>query len=289
MFVRPDWKTAIAYHDIEKASLTRIAWEFLRRNPDYQKAWWTYAQDVRELAALDQDVARYADLFLTANVTSAMLDSFWDATTREKLRHGLYDYGFFAPVPGIDGRFEPLDRQRGRSWGLDGMPHPMQSYYPTVVRFSSIGNTVWTPSSHSLKELEDEHRKLGKIFSIESNLIVLQIDLSLPLEVIESTVLRHIRWIRQHRINNHQLEIVKSRALSNARYVEYLRILDGASAGVAAPDIGLELAPRANNDLPDRPRDKRFRAALNEAKRIQATGYRVLPLLQRAGTMQRKK
>jgi Uncharacterized conserved protein (DUF2285) len=82
---------------------------------------------------------------------------------------------------------------------------------------------------------------------------------------------------------------VKSRALTKARYAEYLRILDGEAAGFSATQIGESISPDANNAAPDRPRDKRFRAALNEARRLQADGYRVLPLLEKIPAERKKK
>jgi len=35
----PDWRDASRYPPVEGTSGTRWAWEFLRRNPDYQKAY----------------------------------------------------------------------------------------------------------------------------------------------------------------------------------------------------------------------------------------------------------
>lgn len=38
-FLAPDWKQAGLYPDPSRASMARWAWEFLRRNSDYQAAW----------------------------------------------------------------------------------------------------------------------------------------------------------------------------------------------------------------------------------------------------------
>ena len=119
--------------------------------------------------------------------------------------------------------------------------------------------------------------------------LILQHDLSLPLEVVEASALIAIRNEREIRIGKGGFDPIKSRALSKEKYVEYLRILDGAAGGFSAQEIGTCIALRSNNLPPDRPRDKRFRAALKEALRLQTGGYRVLPLLEKADMRRKKK
>lgn len=288
MFVRPDWKDRKAYQGIDRASLTRIAWEFLRRNPQYQAAWAKYAQEVRALVAADADVAEYAEYVLAPNPTLAMAAAIGDSE-----RHGelyvrlLDDLGFCAAVPGMPRTRLPLDTQYGREWGLNRIAHPLQEYSMMNFRFLDAGNRAYIPTSHGLKILEDEENSHGPLF--QSKWLVLQVDLTLPVEVIESSVLWRIKEEREHRISLGSIEVVKNRALTKARYAEYLRILDAEAAGITASQIGEFISPDANNTAPDRPRDKRFRAALNEARRLQADGYKALPLLEGIGTKRKKK
>lgn len=288
MFVRPDWKDGKAYQGIDRASLARIAWEFLRRNPQYQAAWAEYAQQVRALVSKDAEAAAYAEYLLAPNPTRAMADALGDNEKHAELHNRLfYGLGFVAVVPGAPHIRKSLSRQCGQKWGLDRMPHPAQEYSMMNFGFLRVGNSVCSPTSHGLKILEDEvgaHASLS-----ESRWLILQIDLTLPIEVIESAVLWNIRGEREFRASRGNIDVVKSRALTKARYAEYLRILDGDAAEFSVSEIGECVAPRANNAAPDRPRDKRFRAALNEAKRLQADGYRVLPLLQRTPTERKKK
>lgn len=292
MFTRPDWKDPKAYSQLEQASLRRIAWEFLRRSPDYQKSWLEYASHVRRIAATDPEVMRYAELMLTPNRTQKMCDGVGSREELNALNSRLdHELGFFAEVPGKPHHFRPLDLQYGDRWGLEGMPHPGQQYFLLDVRFQRSGNIVRQPTSHSLKELEDEHKNNGEpgFFQLDSKWLVLQIDLTLPLEVIRDSIMGHIKHQREYRAKKGSIDPVKNRALPNRRYIEYLRILDGAAAGIAATAIGEVLAPKANNDPPERPRDKRFRAALKEAQRLQSEGYRVLPLLQQTRRASKKK
>lgn len=289
MFDRPDWTDAKAYRGIEGASLLRIAWEFLRRNPEYHKAWESYARRVRDSVAGGGDVARYAELILTANPAQALFDALGDAEALGELSGRLHDdFGFMAPVPGKPGRLEPLDWQYGREWGLDGMPHPSQSYWPPAVRFTNRGNAISSPTSFGLRELEEQQDK-NRAGLFDTKWLVLRIDLSLPLEVIESTVMQAIRHEREYRVQEAYFKPVNRRALSKKRYAEYLRILDGAAAGLSASEIGAKLSPSANNEAGDSyPRDKRFRAALSEAQRLQTDGYKVLPLLEKSSSGKKK-
>ena len=309
MFIRPDWKNAGAYLAIEKAPLVQIAWEFLRRNPAYHAAWSKYAQHVRELAAGDVKVARYAELVLTANPSSEMFDAIGDHDELNALEGKLhltllvatiaigdhdelnalegrldFEFGVFADVPGMHRQKAPLYLQYGRAWGLDRIAHPMQSYSFMEPRFVRVGTTVTSLEGHGPKELM---APIDTARLFDPKWLTLQIDLSLPLEVIESSVLEFIKRQRANRIKRGSIEPVKSRALAKARYAEYLRILDGAAAGFSVTEIGETLFPHAENAAPDRPRDKRFRAALSKAIRLQTDGYRTLPLLQK--TTVRKK
>lgn len=285
MFIRPDWKNAGAYLAIEKAPLVQIAWEFLRRNPAYHAAWSKYAQHVRELAAGDVKVARYAELVLTANPSSEMFDAIGDHDELNALEGRLdFEFGVFADVPGMHRQKAPLYLQYGRAWGLDRIAHPMQSYSFMEPRFVRVGTTVTSLEGHGPKELM---APIDTARLFDPKWLTLQIDLSLPLEVIESSVLEFIKRQRANRIKRGSIEPVKSRALAKARYAEYLRILDGAAAGFSVTEIGETLFPHAENAAPDRPRDKRFRAALSKAIRLQTDGYRTLPLLQK--TTVRKK
>lgn len=272
--------------------MKRIAWEFLRRSPDYQRDWLEYASHVRRIAANDSEVMRYVELMLTPNRTQEMCDAVGSTAKLNELDSRLdHDLGFFAEVPGKPSHFIPLDRQYGNKWGLEGMPHPGQKYFLLDVRFFQSGDIVRQPTSDSLRALEKDYKESGKagFFALDSQWLVLQIDLTLPLEVIRDSVMDHIKHQREYRAKKGSIEPVKNRALPNRRYIEYLRILDGAAAGIAVTAIGEVLAPKANNDPPERPRDKRFRAALKEAQRLQSEGYRVLPLLQQTRRASKKK
>jgi hypothetical protein len=41
----PDWRSAAAYAYLDGLNPAELAWEFLRRNPDYQRDYRTAARD----------------------------------------------------------------------------------------------------------------------------------------------------------------------------------------------------------------------------------------------------
>lgn len=275
-FVRPNWKKSAEYASLESAPLSHIAWEFLRRNADYAKAWAEYAATVKAIAAPDPQVARYAVYILHPAPTREIFDALGNDDERNNLRIKLNEMGLWAQVSGTR-TTEHLDRTHGRPWGLECIEHPDTEYHFFRIKFKEKGNSIIEPSGYGLERLEKEEGENGLLHN--SKWLVVQIDLSLPLRVIESNLLRHIKDSRSHRIEEGAFTPISNRALPNARYIEYLRILDAFAAGIGANETGECLAPRADNSAPERSRDKRFRAALIEAQRLQKDGYKVLPLL----------
>jgi hypothetical protein len=206
-----------------------------------------------------------------------MFDDIGDGGVLDALDRRLHEAGFFAALPDNQRIRKPLDSQHGEVWGLDGMPNPAETNMFNV-RFTKTGNSITMLTSGLNVPKKKDESGSGGLF--DSKWLNLQIDLSLPLKVIESLVLTTIKNHRKSRIGKGVFSPVINRALLKTRYLEYLRILDGLAAGVDIAKIGEALVPSAENSAPERQRDKRFRAARDEAIRLQSEGYRVLPLLE---------
>ena len=232
-FERLDWKDPAAYAHLRDASLTRLAWEFLRRNPDYGAKWLEF-------------IAR-----------------------AESLDDGQEE---MVVDPAGDGGLLPLTMLYGRPWGLDHMVAPSVA----GAKFIASGARIELPMSGR----QPVEATGDNPFAIQQKTkwLVFRVDLSLPLNVIEAAALGAIRGERRRRIDGGVFVPVKSRALATARYIEYLRVLDAAAAGASLEEMVSTLKPKAENV--DRQQEKRLRAALVEAKRLQADGYATLPLLQ---------
>lgn len=64
-FIVPDWREAKQYPDPKKATPSRWAWEFLRRNQSYQADWDYFAALVQETADKHPETKSYVDWYLT--------------------------------------------------------------------------------------------------------------------------------------------------------------------------------------------------------------------------------
>lgn len=53
-----DWRSAAAYADLETAPLRDIAWEYLRRNPAFQRDW-DWAWSIQDDALSEEIAARW--------------------------------------------------------------------------------------------------------------------------------------------------------------------------------------------------------------------------------------
>jgi hypothetical protein len=52
----PDWRSAAAYAYLNDLNPAELAWEFLRRNPDYQRDYRAAARDGAEQAQFPESV-----------------------------------------------------------------------------------------------------------------------------------------------------------------------------------------------------------------------------------------
>lgn len=302
MFIAPDWRDAGAYSHLARAELRAIAWEFLRRNPGYQQAWGEFAGELRGLVALDTAMASYVEYLLLPN-TEQLRDgdgapgSRWTDREHEALQDRL-QWGLDSPDPDIReyGTWNALTRRYAVPWGVMRIVNPMSVLRFDGVIFAAQGavsrpdwGAVSEIRSAGLQRVERDAKSAGAGVFSESQWLALLIDLSAPLEVIKADVMAHIDRARKGRIKRGNLVPVTKRALRKQVYVEYLRVLDGVAGGASAPEVGEVLAPRARNEVPDRPRDKRFRAALKAAQQLRDGGYRMLPRLESTASPVKKK
>lgn len=277
MFERPDWKNRAIYRVIENASLQRIAWEFLRRNTDYQIAWDKYAKLVREMAATDDEVTRYVELVLSNCESLEKWAALGDRDKINDLSSRLGEMGHLHQLPDKPLRYVALDLHYGAPWGLNRIVSPSTNYGGFKVRFSDTASTVSVPIANFIDADKAAPQGTGLR---DTKWLTVQIDLTLPLKVIDAQLKKIVRQKRQSKVREGNVTPITSRDVSPKKYAEYLRILDARASGLSAPEIGRAMEPRRINDGDARQRDKRYSAALKKAERLQKEGYRTLPLLE---------
>ena len=243
VFTRPNWKDVKAYRESENMTLGGgIGWEFLRRNPDYQKDVGLYEFEV---------------IALCEKNTKAYIESVEDHESPEWFCSKACFHQFEQPE-----RFEYWTQFIEQKWGL------IYPYSPS---------DHWDGSGFIMPTLDrPETFDRVKNHQVISPRVLIPVDLSEPLEILLKKVEHQIRYFRNLGIESGNVEPVTSRVLSTAVYIEYLRILDGIEAGETLQKIGEVVSPTATNDPIEKQRDKRIRAAYTAAKKMQDGGYRAL-------------
>lgn len=239
MFVRPDWKDLNAYTDADTRGLHGgLAWEFIRRNPDYQNDVDLYLAEV--VAFFNENSTAYFEEY-DAKRVSAMVCFHLD----HQPERWLYWCKFIE-----------------KKWGLA---------LPLLTDYSWSGSEFPWPPFDDPESFERETYQ-----GIKGPRVLVPVDLSEPLEMVLKKAEHQIRRMRDEGIKSGTVKPVTSRVLSTAVYIEYLRILDGIAAGETIQKIGEVLSPGAVNTPEERQRDKRIRAAHKAALKMQDGGYRVL-------------
>lgn len=275
IWARPDWKQDSAYDHLANSGLRKIAWEFLRRNVKYQSAWCEYAQEIKRRCESTPELLHYVEWILSPEHTEA---EYAAIGTQEEINAMAIRFMDLEIYETDLGKWMSLGRHIGLQWGLESICNPATEYSFDQPRFIEVGGMIRWPSSYSLKELEKEFSKRYSL--TESKWLVMQIDLSLPIEVLETSVMNHIKKERKYRIDQGRIEPVNKRALSKAVYVKYLRLLDAKHADISRKEIGEFLA--ASDENSEGQRDKRIREEIKAAERPCESEYRYLPLLEHA-------
>jgi hypothetical protein len=243
VFIRPNWKDAKAYSEGGNMILSGgIAWEFLRRNPEYQQDFESYCAEV--------------DAFFAQNVI-ALFKFLEDDQPPDSF---CSKAGFF--------EFEKTDRHDywvrffEQKWGMTTPLSPNENW---------AGECFVSPTTEPPETFE-----LVKFGHVTGPRVLIPVDLSEPLETLLKKAEHQIRRLRDAGIKGGTVKPDTSRVLSPRVYIEHLRILDGCAAGETLQKIGEVVRPSATNAPDDKQRDKAIRAAYTAAKKMQDGGYRAL-------------
>ena len=243
MFIRPNWKDVKAYRESESMSLGGgIAWEFLRRNPEYQKEMAMYQLEL---------------ISVFEKTKKEILESLNNPKSSDWI---CSRYGCFEQLsPDRAGYWRELIQQK---WGLN---------CPRSV------NSEWDGDGFIFPAIDQpETFERVKYMDAKGPRVLIEADLSEPLETLLKKTEHLIRMLRTRGIACGTVKPVTARILKPAVYVKQLRILDAIDAGETIEKIGEVVLPGARNDLVIKQRNKGIRAAHMAALKMQNGGYRVL-------------
>lgn len=245
-FIRPDWKKPKPYSDLLGTQSGRlIAWEFLRRNPDYEK----------DLIAFRATVDRWYSEAMKSDIGPTVKE-YADGS----IFHNMW-YGFIDLAPD---KWHASREYFWAKWGLSGYVDLDDDGGPEVFV------SRWEIKPDDYIPVRDMCQR------IETPLVSIPVDLSESIEQIEKSVMHLVRLLRANGIKSGAITPNVNRVLDTRKYINHLRMLDATFAGASIQEIGEILLPHATNDPNDKQRDKRIRAALKAAQKMQDSGYKIL-------------
>jgi len=246
-FKRPIWRDRSNYDWLNGSYQGHfIAWEFLRRNPEYQAdtevflAWvaaWVCRDNVQET---EKTIERFTS---NENEFFSAMNNYVDG-----FPEGFNNWnGHYEITWKLNRCYMTIEDASGEEFVIDAYDHP-ELFKPIDL----IGGRVDQPR------------------------IMIPVDLSEPLEELERRVMLTIKRFRDMGVKSGAFVVRNSRVLATNLYIEQLRILDAVEDGASYSEIGQVIAPTQANHSESRQRDKRIRAAHAAALKMQHDGYRAL-------------
>ena len=241
----PDWRDAEQYPG-GGVSPKRWAWEFLRRDPEYQA-------DFREFESnLPDGVTEPNDRRLQLSQIRIDLEE----------RDG----------------WELLTRKLGRKYGVEAMCDPSIEA-PGIGELTFV--TTWGPRylvnkgpdrlSHHPDPDHPEIVRYGML-PVEVGEVVVKFDLSWPLPV-QFRRLKDTLQRAQDRLKDDGTIVIHSTKPRTEMYTCYLRVLDAVESGADLNDVAATLFPKKSNQYPDHLGYKSAHNALQAARSIRDENY----------------
>lgn len=280
---RANWQDEKQYPDVKKASAQRWAWEFLRRNPDYESDWKRLVNAKRAVALRVPEITQYVECVIADTVESwAQLRATCadDAAFSNQMHrwHSLLcdeDEMIVFDPPRLAGesnftylnRVEkslsrPLSFSLGEKWGLKLIVQPANAVYnvPRVMFLSQTAHGVSFPNldfraykKHASRERWLEHcesqiERLGEKFphhpADHVERLVLAFDLRYPIKAQMDAAREHLKWLQQHLKAEGVIQPFRAHKKEPRNWFNYLRALDAAADNVQVDGIVSALLPK---------------------------------------------
>lgn len=257
LYVFADWKSVADYPSPDTTTETEWAWQFLRRNPEFQR---DYDELVRPFAGAGFGMHLLEDLNCCIcdppALPSETRDQYWERIQRD----GITEYKAIT---------KPWCM--AQKWGLEDIPPAPEDKkgrkppgLSVIIRpvFRSIQSKCMVGDN----PISTDTRSTDAWF---------RFDLSLPLE---KQLERAKQWLTSEQKYLQSKGDVEVRAKRNhvARYREYLRILDADQADADIKDMATVVFPDVANEYPDYLGSKKVRNALSAAKRLRDTDWALI-------------
>lgn len=254
----PDWKDPKAYPEPDDLSLGQWAWQFLRRNPEYQAdfAKWRELRDGLDdpegrLPTIDQDLS-----FFVCDPPASDGETY--ATYRKRVgnkwRSEISLYAHLWEKYGL--------RTGARFWLL---PDPREDQQSVWFETLTIG---YIPGIPDCREY---------VVGPEAFEVLVRFNLEWPIEVQLEKAQKILKRERTYYKKNDAFEPIEKRNRLD-KFQLYIRLLDAEVSGAEAGEMAAVLLPNRDNSYPDYGADKNIRDGLKAAQKLRDRDYRFIPL-----------
>jgi hypothetical protein len=262
----PDWKDPKAYPKPNDRSLKQWAWQFLRRNPEYQadyKRWRELLDSLGEretLPNIEEDMR-----FFQLDPPPKDGESYVDYCKRggvplyKPLYYELSEvkYGF---------RNSYMSRPGELRWASVGPWPPEYDKFYGWFKTAVISYLDWVPGRPG--------EPVGGPYEFE---VMIRFKLEWPIDIQLRRAKEILYRQRSYHKEHSGLETIEKR-IHSAKFPEYLRLLDAEVSGADFKAMARVLLPKKVNDYPDYNASKTIRNRLTAAKKLRDQDYLFIPL-----------
>jgi len=280
----PNWKGETSYNFPESDNLTLWAWEFLRRNPEYQRAWQENYVEGRLKWVLEN-----------ANKMESGSNDELKKSNKEKEHcfesrfcdppalHGETEYQWLARVG--KGRTTPWGVHLASQFKLDG-PHlcnPAKNFHSIsdlwAHRISSTNRVSFTNSwgPSFLVAPVDSNQTVGSMKPEKPGDVIVRFDLNQPIARQWKKIKDELE-VRKEYLKEQGVLSSKDKKRHVHLYPSYLRVLDGEASGASVSEMASVIFPNKDNRYAVESGDKTVRNSLKAAKKLRDEGYQFLAL-----------
>ena len=238
----PDWKDKSAYPNPKKTSGNQWAWEFLRRNPKYQKDYKILVEASKSGESLYQPNG-YGFGKFAHEPTPLPNENYDEYCIRMKKEN----------IPSIHSK--PLSQYLSTKWKLDKLIDPLKK----TTKFSQ---------SDFVREVGFGEHEVAIFPFLSENEIALSFDLRQPTKVLLSEAEKLLDDYRKDFKNKDNEKRQYRNLFSN-----YLRLLDAEGTGANKKMMGEEIFPKVPNKYPERNMDQKVRDSLAKAKQLRDSSH----------------
>ena len=257
----PDWTDPSAYPDPEKTDGGQWAWEFIRRNPEYQEDY-KILQGVKKKDSENVQTP-YGYGLCVYNPRPVLGES--SAQYVDRMKESAQHYRI--------AQLEEFLMEKWRFWGK--LVDPQESDYSNVrvlyktgVREIGMGDEFIDHTGNRCTP--EEPNELGDYFE-KRNEVMLKFDLEESIPILIKDTKSLLEMLQEEK------KIVPDTSRSRSDlYQPYLQLLDAINADASEKEIASAIFPEIENEYPDYRAKQLIKDRLEAAKKLCQSGFRSL-------------